>query len=686
MSQQLNSGRQQRSITPTVTTASFKPLSLDEIMMVPLAKQKAEDQMIMDMDELNLMATNSLGADQGYVNAQKDAFTNEVGSVRDRLMTEGVDRSLINKFKGLRSRKNLEFSVNGNTGKANAAYNAMQLNKKNVMNNPNLSSEQQRLGLLEAESAYNNSGGVGGGAEYIDYMGSDEVDTQGEAQKIAAQMTPQSIGESNGYTFDGKNYKDSSGKTVTLTPEHIQEVAYQTMKGNAKTMAYLEEAERLGIITSADDELRKAAVNAGNIYQRKDSTVATNAQIGAMGKTGTGGGADQNWAGVDLSNAMPGIYDTMTDFDEVRMETIFEANGMIEGVDPLYDPAREAAIKAEGTRKFTGQGRLDLLSAGYDSKEIAAQYSIWERNHPSYSAAQKQRATIKNSMTDLRAKYSNLTTQLKPAVMGEDGVTIIEPARQYNDREIYTAFQNGRKKAAVQFSQAIMPLNVDNTFNNYVTSLIGTEKAPGTFASMTMSIDGSEPASLDANAEFLSKGRMTSTTPEELRQAIATTGQVVGFLPGHTSMPGAYGIQFVDPDFPDKTRILAVKGSNKSKQIFSTVSKMNNQIINAVPHSKQVVVNQNGVKIQQHIVTNMNPETGTIDAYTINTKGENYTKEDIASFDFEYDANRNAEVAYKNGQMVMPALIRRGYDHQVQVAQAATSNMFNSTLTKNTTK
>ena len=187
MSQQLNSGRQQRAITPTVTTASFKPLSLDEIMLVPLTKQKAEDQMIMDMDELDLMATNSLGADNAYVNAQRDAFKGEVGSVRDRLMTEGVDRSLINKFKGLRSRKNLEFSVNGNTGKANAAYNTMQLNKKNIMNDSKLSSEQKRLGILEAEGAYNNAGGVSSGAEYVDYIGNEYVDTNAEAQKIAAQ-------------------------------------------------------------------------------------------------------------------------------------------------------------------------------------------------------------------------------------------------------------------------------------------------------------------------------------------------------------------------------------------------------------------------------------------------------------------------------------------------------------------
>ena len=679
MSQQLNSGRQQRAITPTVTTASFKPLSLDEIMLVPLAKQKAEDQMIMDMDELNLMATNALKADQGYVNAQKDAFTNEVGSIRDRLMTEGVDRSLINKFKGLRSRKNLEFSVNGNTGKANAAYNAMQLNKKNIMNNPRLSPEQKRLGLLEAENAYNQSGGVGAGAEYIDYIGSDEVDIQGESQKIAAQMTPQTIAEAKGYTFDGKTYKDSNGKDVILTPEQIQRVAYETMKGNNKTMAYLEEAERLGIIDSADDELRRAAINAGNIYQRKDSTIATNAQVGGMGKSGAGGGASQNWGGVDLSNAMPGVYDQLTDFDDTRMETIFENNGMIEGVDPLYDEARENAIEAEFRRKFTGAGYRNLQSMGYSAKEISGQMAAWEANNPTYTAAQKQRATIKKSMNDLRSKYANLSTELKPAVMAEDGVTVLEPARQYNDKEVYTAFINGRKRAAVQFSQAIMPLNVDNTFNNYVTELIGTKERPGTFASMTMSVGGSDPASLDATAEKL------GVDPAELRQAVATTGKVVGFLPGHKDMPGSYAIQFVDPDDEDKTQILAVKGSNKSKQIFSTVSKMNHQIIKAIPHTQQVVMNQNGVKINKHIVTNMNPQTGTINAYTINTKGA-YTKEDLDSFDFQYDPNVNAEVAYKNGVMVTPELIRRDYDHEIQVAQSKTSRMFDNTLTKNTTK
>jgi len=677
MSEQLNSGRQQRAITPTVTTASFKPLSLDEIMLVPLAKQKAEDQMIMDMDELDLMATNSLEADQGYVNAQRDAFKNEVGSVRDRLMTEGVDRSLINKFKGLRSRKNLEFSVNGNTGKANAAYNAMQLNKKNIMNNNNFSSEQKRLGILEAERAYNKSGGVGAGAEYIDYVGNDYFDTNAEAQKIGAQMNPQTIAKANGYTFDGKNYKDGSNKTVILTPEQIQRVAYQTMLGNEKQMAYLKEAERLEIIPSADDALRQAAINAGNIYQMNNRDTTAMAQVGG---NGSGGGASQNWTGVDLANAMEGLYDKTTDFDDVRMPGFFDNKGNLLAQDENYDKVKEAALDAEYEAQFGIEARKAAKKAGATEMELNLAEYNWERTHQRYAPINNQRQQAIDKVTQLKSTYPLLTTQLKPAVMSEDGLTVVEPARQYNDQEIYTAFTKGRQKAAAQFSQAIMPMNVDNTFNNYVTSLIGTKEAPGSFASMTVSVNGSEPAGLDATAKTL------KMDPEELRQAVATSGRVIGFLPGHTTMPGAYAIQFVDPKNPDKTRILSVKGNNKSEEIFSTVSKMNHQVINGIPHSKQVMINGNGERINQHITTSMDPGTGSMESYTINTKG-NYTKDQVLSFNFlPQEGYPGVEAAYKDGVKVVPVLLRRGYDYSVDKAQRETSRMYDSTLTKNTTK
>ena len=678
MSQQLNSGRQARAIVPTVTTASFKPLSLDEIMLVPLAKQKAEDQMIMDMDELDLMATNSLEADNAYVNAQRDAFRNEVQSTRDRLMTEGVDRSLINKFKGLRSRKNLEFSVNGRTGKANAAYNAMQLNKKNIMNNNKLTDEQKRLGILEATNAYTESGGVTSGADYIDYVGNEYIDTNAEAQKIGAQMSPQQIADANGYTFDGKNYKDGSNKTVILRPEQIQAVAYQTMLSNEKQMAYLKEAERLDIIPSADDALRQAAINAGNIYQRNNRDTTAMAQIPGS-NSGSGAGGNDNWTGVDLANAMEGLYDKTTDFDDARMPDFFDSNGNLLAEDENYDKETEAKLDAEFESQFGTEARAAARKAGATEEELNLYEYNWQRTHKRYAPINKQRQKAIDKVTQLKSTYPLLTTQLKPAVMAEDGVTVLEPARQYNDQEIYTAFTKGRQKAAVQFSQAIMPMNVDNTFNNYVTSLIGTKEAPGSFASMTMSVNGSEPASLDATAKTL------EMDPEDLRQAVATSGRVIGFLPGHTTMPGAYAIQFIDPKNEDKTRILSVKGNNKSEDIFSTVSKMNHQVINGIPHSKQVMINGNGTRVNQHITTSMSPETGAMESYTINTTGD-YTKEEVMSFDFRPDKRPGVEVAYKDGVKVIPALIRRGYDYSVNRAQQRTSTMYDNTITKKNTK
>ena len=671
MSQQLNSGRQQRAITPTVTTASFKPLSLDEIMLVPLAKQKAEDQMIMDMDELDLMATNSLEADNAYVNAQRDAFKNEVGSVRDRLMSEGVDRSLINKFKGLRSRKNLEFSVNGNTGKANAAYNAMQLNKKNIMNNNNLSSEQKRLGILEAESAYNQSGGVGAGAEYIDYIGNDYFDTNAEAQKIGAQMSPQQIANANGYTFDGKNYKDGSNKTVVLTPEQIQNVAYQTMLSNEKQMAYLKEAERLGIIPSADDALKTAAINAGNIYQMNNRDTTAMAQVG--GDAGGNGKGNQNWTTVNYNTSQGGFYDKSEYLDRVADE-LFVGGKLVdipENWDPKEDQRRKNAYQSMAGSYAGGQKKID-----FKDPDAVRQYQNWQTENYGdvYESINEDRIEIKEKIADLRSKYPKLTTQLKPAVMSEDGTTVIEPARQYNDQEIHNMYIQGRKDAEFSFAEAVLPLNKDNSYEVWVDKVIGTEDKPGIFKGLDMSINGEEPVSMATLAKEHFDGDV-----EKLREAISK-GVGAGVLPEHPHMPGASAISITDPNDPNKDFLIAVKGDNKSASMFGTVSRMNKQIINGVPYSKmRVRSNKTGEIMNQHIITDIDPATGTMSAYTLRTEGD-YTEKQINNFVFKYKPEEGASVAYnKDGTLVVPHLVRRNKSWELNKAMGKMSKMFDNT-------
>ena len=50
-------------ITHRVSTSSFKPLSLDEIMMVPLAKRKMEDDFLANTDKINQLEASTLTGD-----------------------------------------------------------------------------------------------------------------------------------------------------------------------------------------------------------------------------------------------------------------------------------------------------------------------------------------------------------------------------------------------------------------------------------------------------------------------------------------------------------------------------------------------------------------------------------------------------------------------------------------------
>ena len=192
--------------TPDISTSSFKPLSLDEIMMVPLAKQAQEDQATLALDELSKLEAQSLDVDKQYVAGQVDAFQNEASFISDQLMNQGVDRNLINKTKALRARKNKEFSIHGKTGQANAAFNQYQANKKSIMARGDLTAQQKKLGLAKAQSDYV---GVVEGGQYQDYVGTAYQDVMKKGREIVKQMTPEQKAGALGMTIDENGmYRD----------------------------------------------------------------------------------------------------------------------------------------------------------------------------------------------------------------------------------------------------------------------------------------------------------------------------------------------------------------------------------------------------------------------------------------------------------------------------------------------
>lgn len=581
------------SIVPTISTASFKPLSLDEIMMVPLAKQAADDQLVMDMDVLSAMKTNALDADKTYVNAQSDALDSELAAIRDNLVSGGVDRGMINKFKALRTRKNKEFSVNGRTGQANAAYNQMQLNKKNIQNRSDLDAETKRLGLLEAEQAYTDSGGVLSDAQYTDFAGQGTVDYMGDARKIGSQMNPQQIAEPLGLQYDSEAgaYKDVNNKTVILTRQQIQRVTYDSLKNDVNTMAYLDEQERLGRIPSAEDALKQAAISAGDIYQTNNYSKTqsypswANQPSTRVATTPSG----QHW---DSNKSVNSHFNFNVEYgiDEETMENVSWVG------ESIVQNAEEPVLKP-------------LVVDGVTVLDEAGEPVIPHLNHITYQREKKRYDAKFEDTYDASIAIAQMREDW-PLLKGNDP----ETGAPYTDRKIYDITVASKQKMSLSASQIFTPDNINNSYFEKNKTLLKNSSGDGygAFQDKHISINGAE-GTVDSVAEQL------GIDSKVLHDAIMN-GNLMGMSPGHPKMPGANVVSFSLEDknyFSSNTMStfdVYISPSHKTNQAFSYVSEMNQAMASGDRFTKAKRTNKGQYS---HISTDLNPATNVMDQYRI---------------------------------------------------------------------
>jgi hypothetical protein len=114
-------------ITADISTSSFKPLSLDEIMMVPLAKQKMEDDFIAKSDKFNELQASTAKVDQEKATGILEGFKGRASKLSENIMERGVSRSEFNKLRGLKNEVQTEYGNEGFLGRSVANQKAMVL-------------------------------------------------------------------------------------------------------------------------------------------------------------------------------------------------------------------------------------------------------------------------------------------------------------------------------------------------------------------------------------------------------------------------------------------------------------------------------------------------------------------------------------------------------------------------------
>ncbi len=105
-------------ITHRVSTSSFKPLSLNEIMMVPLAKRKMEDEFLANTDKINELEASTLAGDSEEAQAILNQMKERASNLSNEILKKGFSRGQMNMLRGLKSEVTKEYGSQGFLGNA----------------------------------------------------------------------------------------------------------------------------------------------------------------------------------------------------------------------------------------------------------------------------------------------------------------------------------------------------------------------------------------------------------------------------------------------------------------------------------------------------------------------------------------------------------------------------------------
>jgi len=643
--------------TADISTSSFKPLSLDEIMTVPLAKQKAEDQANLALDEFAALEQNSLDVDKGYVSGQIQSFQKEADALANQIATTGVDRNLINKTRALRNRKNQELSIHGKTGQASAAFNEFKANEKLIMADTTLSPQQKQLGLAKAKSDYT---GVLEGGKFQAYIGNPQQDLVKRSIDIMGKMTPEQKAGSLGLTKNAQGlWTDGTYAYEKLTPEHISQVTYQALKADKAIMDYVNELESLDPSISADKMLRDAALASGNVGQvSKESSKQTLLPASTQGLLidPTKGRIDttQPWTTMTVPN-QEGLWDHSYNMPSLEAAEDLFVDGKILDNQGDYDAKRAAKLDKE-------RSNLDkLFTPG--TKAHASALAAWSVRNEDENRAEGMKRDLRESLSNLRESF--------PVLAGVNP----ETNKEYSDKEIFEMYMNGAKKASLSYSQVVKPANPSSTFVELGKELVGSGERNGTFASKNMKIAGGIAGGSDLIAEQM------GLTQIEFNTMVRTTGRVIGFAPGHVDMPGAFAVQVELPAGSDDeggNRIIYMQNDGAAKNILGSVSRMNEAVKTGKNfETKPQGRNAKGETVTEHIFTELNPSSKSYEAAIIRSTKE-FTRDEISQMVFKRDnTNPTIQVGFdQEGNKIVPPVMRWDYDDELQRASNAASNYY----------
>lgn len=254
---------------------TYNPMSLQEMLIGPQMMQQKHDEAQALLDQESLFDVPALSVDQPGVQEWMDKYKSNINELADNLLRSGYNKDLARKARRILQEKQEATSSRGYLGKANAAYQTYLKNvedEKKRLEKGEINRDQFQRGLAIALQRYNQSGGASKNASFDPWYSTKAIDLQDLVSKYGKEITPQTIAEDLGGTYDEERgiITDKFRKTVTITPERIMNTVINRIRSNPEAMAYLKEREALGLSNGVEQELFNLGLQGASTFTRND--------------------------------------------------------------------------------------------------------------------------------------------------------------------------------------------------------------------------------------------------------------------------------------------------------------------------------------------------------------------------------------------------------------------------------
>lgn len=262
-----------------LTGSHFDPLSLNELSLIPANMRKQHDALVDGAGAMTGLNTKRLNVDDPAV---KEAITGFEGDLEDYIDTigrEGFNDINKGRLRNLARKRSELLSPTGILGRAKAAYDGYNANKKELQKmyqSGKISADKYQKGLQSALLKYEQDGGVAEDSQFNPFTAVHDQDINKMAREIAKdiQANPKKL-ESLGFTArtlpNGltRYYDTKTGREYT--PEGAIQVGVEALlKQNPDVVSDLTQRQQLGMIKDPNSFLKGLGKTYETLYSKNN--------------------------------------------------------------------------------------------------------------------------------------------------------------------------------------------------------------------------------------------------------------------------------------------------------------------------------------------------------------------------------------------------------------------------------